>query len=921
MRAAGVGVMLALLSGAGPACGGPCPSWQPARIFGQLDLGETGYNEVVPNRVFHPGGLIADRLAAPQPSRIWIWDAGNNRILGLDHVGTCAGGPAAGVACTENSGCAPGSCTGALDAPAALVLGQPAGTGRAACNGDNLHEAPAAADTLCAVPFPHQVSVTEGPRGNSMAVDARHRLYVVDPFNNRVLRFDDPFSSDTSADRVWGQPNFHARACNRGLPGPTAETLCTGEPAAFYPNYYFSAGLDVTPDGSTLWIADLGNHRVLRVPAAAAAADLVLGQDDFASAVSDCTPPYAPDRLCKPNAVRYDPALDRLYVLDGDAEHARIVVFDHPATNGQLPATILAAPLGSAFHWPRGLTLDPLEPGGLWVSDTDSSRLLQYVAEVPARVLSKGDFTAVGCLGGLAGDGPIYPQVCNNHGSVAIDRDGSIYTGDLQEQHVARFPGPQPLPQPGGVAHSPDALLLDAGTFQGNQFGPAGLANPGYALFVGSALVVADRQRILFWNDYAAGPLAGGPAAGVLGQPDFSGWWDPSVTHGRDFTALEHDPARQILYAAHGPYVSAWSTAGGLVAAAAPLFQFASPLPLAGGGSTPFEAWGLAVDPATDSAWLSDEAGNRILRVLDVSQPARRVDAILGQPGPNPGACNRGLGPQTPVRGGFCLPTQVKRDRLGNLYVVDGTWEGNGNQRAVEYDLAQLPPVPSPQLFWATGGPQPSRVYAKPTFGAKGCDADTTNKPCTPRFVCFEPGTNRMILTVDGYGNPLDSRAFLYDDPLAAAPAPQPTGRVPLRFAQAAACDFDAAGRAVILDHTWNRALLIDAPPAIGANADGDLLGDGCDCAPAAAAAWAAPGEIADLVFDDPATLGWGAPEPRGGTGLTYTVLRAGLDPGGAPGTFAPLATGLVANWHADAGVPAAGAAFLYLVQPASGCP
>src|SRR5690242_17410245 len=79
-------------------------SWSVTHVFGQVDDQETNYNEVVPNRLFHPAGVLVDQMPAPTPSRVYIWDSGNNRILGFDHAGSCTGGPPAmlGKACTEN---------------------------------------------------------------------------------------------------------------------------------------------------------------------------------------------------------------------------------------------------------------------------------------------------------------------------------------------------------------------------------------------------------------------------------------------------------------------------------------------------------------------------------------------------------------------------------------------------------------------------------------------------------------------------------------------------------------------------------------------------------------------------------------------------------------------------------------------------
>ena len=800
--------------------GTPLPGgWTPTRVFGQLDLTQTGILEVTPHNVFHPTGVLVDRMPAPTPSRLWVFDSGNNRILGFRTVGSCAGGPRPGTACTENSGCGSGgSCTTNLNRNADLVLGQPSTSGRSACNGDNTKRLPAARSSLCLTPYPYNISPLEGPVGGQMASDNAHNFYTVDPFNNRVLRFDDPFSHDTQPDRVWGQADYASRECNQGFGAAAADRLCTGnmDNVSFG---FFSSGVDVTPDGSTLWVADTGNHRVLRIPTAGSAANLVLGQPNMTTVNVACDPPYSLSTLCKPNAVRFDPASNRLFVVDGEGENARLVVFNNPTTNGQTASAVWAPPAGSTFLWARGLTLDPTTPGAIWINDTDNSRMLQYVNAVPRRVLSKGDFTTVGCVGGLVGDGAIYPQVCGPHGSLGIDRDGSIYSGDEQEMHLERFPGPIPLPNPQHIARSPDGVLLNDGNFQGHQMGPAGFDNPGDVLLTPFGMIAADRQRILFWTNYASGPLYGGAANGVLGQDDFFSWQRQDITHGGDFTALALDSTRQLLYATLGGFIAAWSTQGGLVSAAPTAFEIASPLPARGGGSLAFNTTGIAVDAATDTAWISDSSHHRILRIINLSQPSRQIDTVIGQPNDASSECNRGGGRFAPVANGFCIPTQATFDRLGNLYIVDGVWEAQGNQRALEFDRAGLPPIPAPQLFWPTGGPSANRVYAKQSFGAVSCDPDFVNQPCTPRFLSFEPGTNRMVMTVDACGtncpnNPLESRAFLYNNPVpAGVVAPVPSGRIPLPFNQAGASSWDSARRVAIMDHTWNRVMLIPSPP------------------------------------------------------------------------------------------------------------
>jgi DNA-binding beta-propeller fold protein YncE len=664
-----------------------------------------------------------------------------------------------------------------------------------------------------------------------MAVDAAHNVYLVDPFNNRVLRYDDPFGRDgaggdhaTIADAVWGQSDFSARQCNRGGP-PAADSLCTGEVDRFYPNYYFASGLDVTPDGRFLWVADLGNHRVLRIPTAGRQADLVLGQPNFTTATVTCGS-SDPRHLCKPNAVRYDPVSDRLYVLHGDARAARVAIFVHPTANHQ-PASGEMPPPPSGFLWPRGLTIDPTVPDGLWVTDTDNSRLLQYVGGELARVLSKGDLGSVGCIGVL-GSGPLRAQVCNPHGSLGIDRDGSVYAGGLSDTNVVRYPAPIPTPGPDGVALSPDLQLLKDSTNYGllhaNRIGPSGLANPGAMALVGRQLAVADRKRIVFWNDYLQGSESGGPADGVLVQASFgSQEATHPLLHGPDFNFLAVDSFRQRLYAAQGPSIWAWDTGGGLRTGEPPAFIIEGPLPVRGGGWAEFDVWGIAIDERLDVAYITDQGRNRLLRVLRFSEARREVDLIIGQPTVMGGACNGGSA--SPVANGFCSPTQVRFDADGDLYVVDATWEGNGNKRVVAYSGRDLPPVPSPSII-APASLRPSRIYSKTAFDDRACHPDLARQPCSPRAIAFEPGTNRMALTVDGYGNPLTSRLFVYDDPSPQVRAPGGTTRplqaplpdvvVGVPFNQPSDAAWDGEGRLLVLDHTWNRVVLFDGVPAAG---------------------------------------------------------------------------------------------------------
>jgi sugar lactone lactonase YvrE len=66
---------------------------------------------------------------------------------------------------------------------------------------------------------------------SGVAVDGNSNVYVADAANNRVLQFDDPQNTDTVADRVFGQGgSFTTKFCNLG--GISASSLCYPEDVA-----------------------------------------------------------------------------------------------------------------------------------------------------------------------------------------------------------------------------------------------------------------------------------------------------------------------------------------------------------------------------------------------------------------------------------------------------------------------------------------------------------------------------------------------------------------------------------------------------------------------------------------------------------------------------------------------------------------
>ena len=130
-----------------------------------------------------------------------------------------------------------------------------------------------------------------------VAVDGAGNLYVADDGNSRVLEYNTPLTTDTTADTVFGQGgNFTSDDCDNG--GFSANSLC-------YPD-------GVAVDGAgNLYVADTDNSRVLEynTPLTNTTADTVFGQGGSFTE-SDCNTDTGYDSnptdndLCYPDGSR-----------------------------------------------------------------------------------------------------------------------------------------------------------------------------------------------------------------------------------------------------------------------------------------------------------------------------------------------------------------------------------------------------------------------------------------------------------------------------------------------------------------------------------------------------------------------------------------------------------------------------------------
>ena len=722
-------------------------------IIGKPDFSQTSPKSVVPFKLFNPGGVLVDRSSAP--GRAYIWDGGNSRILGIDLAECYAG----------ESPCS-----------ADVVIGQPSGYGHGACNGDSSFQgfpvrATARADTLCGI-AEQALSPLETHTFVTMAVDGSGALYVPDTYNNRILKYEDPFATDSVADEVWGQWDFAGSTCNRGGPRrPTSETLCFLSATNFPLANRYGNGVEIDLEGN-MWVADGGNNRVLRFPVdpatgeIAKAADLVLGQSGFYNeeAGDDLNEMHAPSaaRMAENG---------RLYV--SDTLNDRVLVFKPPFESGMEASQVF----GSGFRRPTSLEIDPAGQG-VWVNDSANYmvELWDMQGASVLKVLGKDYYQPTRECGVWYSGLPGGLHLCPIAGGVGVDGFGNVLVSVfLDTAEVVRFPSPT-----AGDAQGvrPDRRL----------FYPLGGTNLKDLSSIHSArgvavwedqLIVSDIGRLLFWNGLDT-LVSGQPADGVVGD-DFT-FEGLTVCCGR---IKVDDAGRLWLLGFEGVNV--------LEVYQLPLTENSVPLHAIFTTETTFpildqkfriklgrRIFGIAPVGSGEFVWLSDTDNHRVLRIRDpLTNPV--VDAILGQQSAFANECNRGRFPAADWnelftgahRGLLCSPGALSIDRLGNLYVSDHGLEVEGNRRLLVFKADSLPTDNTQAMFgrgavkaftqssrgvsnlWVSAFWERESVIER-RLGVSALSASTWE-------TAFD-STNRMVVGYNAYVGP--RFVGVYDDPL-----------------------------------------------------------------------------------------------------------------------------------------------------------
>lgn len=288
-------------------------------------------------------------------------------------------------------------------------------------------------------------------------------MYVADTLNNRILGFNDfrHWTQGQKADLVIGQPDFSRSTVNYPSANPqTPNAQGLNSPSAL--------ALDSV---GNLYVADTFNSRVLRFPAPFASgtttletADLVVGQSDFNSIVTDPTARTfnAPTSVAFTQAGADASQPNSGYLFVTDANENRVLFFPKPLSNGMSATKVIGQPFftsnGSAndtthLNSPRAAAADSSDR--ILVADTGNSRIQAYdtVQNLPA----SGATALFSLTSGLSA--PI---------NFGMSSTGQFWVADVSANAILHYPTIDQIPLTNYVSDasvpvlSPRAVFVDS---------------------------------------------------------------------------------------------------------------------------------------------------------------------------------------------------------------------------------------------------------------------------------------------------------------------------------------------------------------------------------------------------------------------------------------------------------------------------
>jgi sugar lactone lactonase YvrE len=527
-------------------------------------------------------------------------------------------------------------------------------------------------------------------------IQSRKKIFVSDTGNNRVLRFASlaDLQNGADAEAVLGQADFYntvGATSSLGMRGPV--------------------GLAIDAEGR-LWVADAGNHRILRFDGAAskadgAAANGVLGQANFTTSDTG----LSASGLNNPQGVAVD-GNGRLWVAD--TFNNRVLRFDGAASktngapaNGVLGQTGFTSKTIDQISIPFGVAVD--SSGRVWVVNNTASTLIATSAVLRFdNAASKDNGTAPdGILGTTTGSGITANRFSYPTGA-AVDSQGTLWVADYFNNRVLRFDNASSKTNGAaadGVLGQTTFGTNGSGITQNRLNGPYGLA-----VDANGTLLAADSNNnrvLVFANQHITFAK---PADATLNQSPVS--VQASASSGLAVTITSLTPTicsvsgtnvslhavgtctlkasqagngttyttavsvQQSFAVTQGPKYL-WSTFGQTATLVIGHSDFVTGSE--SNGSTGFKKpQNIAIDPTSNKIFVADRGNHRVLRFATFADLANGApaEAVFGQPDFTSVAIGNGAS-------GMNQPFGAVVDNEGRLWVAD-----TQNNRVLRFDKA-----------------------------------------------------------------------------------------------------------------------------------------------------------------------------------------------------------------------------------------
>ena len=706
------------------------------RVLGQGDFTQGGINMMDAQSLNLPVGVAID--TSTTPNHVYVADSSNNRVLGWNDVTSLTNGAYADLVIGEPD------FLSNIGGTSAALLNTPYGV--AVDSSGNLY----VADTVnhrvlefdnpfsaCGGVFPcvggsahlvfgqggsftTRIPNNGGVSANSLwmpfavAVDSSGNLYVADTFNQRVLEYDTPITTDTTADKVFGQFGFFTiNACNQS--GESASSLCNPE--------------GVAVDGSgNVYVADYSNDRVLEYNTPLTTdttADIVFGVcgQDFTGSL--CSSGPAANSMDGPKEVAVDGS-GNLYVADSFWE--RVLEFTAPLTPNTTADTVFG---------------------------------------------QGGSFTSVGCNSDTGGGNPTANGLCitdasNIGGGIAVDGSGNVYIADTNNNRVLQYYTPLTTDTTADVELGQGDFLRN----YPNAVHAEGLDGPQAVAIDTSTtpnrVYVADynNSRVLGWKN-AATFTNGAKADLVIGQPDFlsftcnyggvtaSGLCDPdgvAVDSSGNLYVADYNNSRVLEYT--NPFTACGGVFPCVGGSAHLVFGQGNSFTSEGCNFDTSDGSSTAIDLCNPQAvkvdgsgnlWVADTGNSRVVEYTAPLTPNTTADTVVGQGNDfTSNVCDYDTDGSSATAIDLCYPTGAAVDSSGNLYVAD-----NGNSRVLEYNTPLTTDTIADEVFGQ---------YSDFTF--TGCNSGDAYSLCDPSDAALD-GLGNLYVTDSG-----NSRALEYTSPL-----------------------------------------------------------------------------------------------------------------------------------------------------------